>query len=52
MRPDNTKHIFTGVARKETILPANIAVFSEHAILNDGTPVQPTLLGQSQTIAN
>jgi hypothetical protein len=41
-----------GVARKGTILPANIAVFSEHAMLTDGTPVQPTLLGQPRTIDN
>jgi hypothetical protein len=52
MRPDNTKHIFVGVARKDTILPADIAVFSEHAIPNDGTPLQPTLFGQPHYIGN
>jgi hypothetical protein len=38
---DNTKHIFLDMARHDTILPAGIDVFGEHAILNDGTPLEP-----------
>jgi hypothetical protein len=52
MRPDNTKHIFTGVARKDTILPAGISTFDEHAILNDGTPLKPVLFEQPQVVGN
>ena len=41
--PATTKHIFTGVAQKGTILPAGYNTFTEHAWLNDGTEVEPTV---------
>jgi len=44
VRPDNSKHIFLGVARADTIVPAQTPLFHEHAILNDGTPVAPMVL--------
>jgi hypothetical protein len=47
---DNSKHIFVDVARHETILPAGIAVFGEHAQLNDGTPLDPVVLAQPSMI--
>lgn len=37
MRRDNTKQIFIGVARPDTILHPGIPSFREHARLNDGT---------------
>lgn len=42
--PSNAKHIFVDVARPETILPAEFPTFHEHAMLNDGTPVDPIVL--------
>ncbi len=41
--PANAKHIFTGVAQKGTIIPPGYNTFVEHAWLNDGTPVAPTV---------
>jgi hypothetical protein len=37
---DNAKHIFLDVARHDTVLPAGINVFRQHATLNDGTPLE------------
>ena len=42
--PETTKHIFIGVARRDTILPAGFACFAEHAMTNDGTPLEPMRL--------
>ena len=41
---DNAKHIFLDVARHDTILPAGVNVFRQHATLNDGTPLEPMVL--------
>ena len=41
--PDNAKHIFLDVARHDTVLPAGINVFQQHAMLNDGTPQEPVV---------
>ena len=41
--PDNAKHIFLDVARHDTVLPAGINVFQQHATLNDGTPLEPVV---------
>jgi hypothetical protein len=41
IRPDNAKHIFIGVARSDTLLPAGLACFAEHATTNEGEPLQP-----------
>ncbi len=40
----NTKHIFTGVARHDTIIPAGVNTFVEHATTNDGTPCEARIL--------
>jgi hypothetical protein len=50
IQPDNAKHIFIDVARHETILPAGVPTFHEHATLNDGTPVEPLLFAAPRTI--
>jgi hypothetical protein len=36
--PATAKHIFAGVARPETLLPAGLPIFERHAIEVDGTP--------------
>ncbi len=41
IRPDNAKHIFIGVARRDTLLPPGLACFAEHAMTNEGTPLEP-----------
>jgi hypothetical protein len=50
IRPDNSMHIFIDVARHETILPPGVSCFGEHAMRNDGTPLEPMMLDQPQTI--
>ena len=41
--PDNSKHIFVGVAQAETLVPPNTPVFKGHAMQNDGTPNEPVV---------
>jgi hypothetical protein len=41
--PDNAKHIFLDVARHDTVLPAGINVFQQHAMSNDGTLLEPVM---------
>jgi hypothetical protein len=48
IRPENSRHIFIDVARHKTILPPGIPSFGEHAIRNDGTPLQPVTFDQPQ----
>ena len=48
--PDNSKHIFLGVAQSETIVPAHTSTFMEHAFENDGTPIAPTVFDAPQKI--
>ena len=43
VRPDNAKHIFTEVARPDSILPAGIPCYEAHATTNNGGPLEPTL---------
>ena len=42
--PATARHIFVGVARHDTVLPAHLPIFREHAMLNDGTPLRATML--------
>ncbi len=50
IRDDNARHIFIGAARHDTILPAGIATFHEHALQNDGTPAEPLVFDQPHQI--
>ena len=52
IKPENSKHIFIDVARHETILPPNVACFSEHAMRNDGTPLEPVVFDQPQIVSS
>lgn len=48
--PENSKHIFLGVARKGTVIPPHINTFFEHAAHNDGTPIEPTMFDEPYVI--
>ncbi len=50
--PDNSKHIFLGIAQSETLIPAHTPVFIEHAMQNDGTPTAPTVFDAPQKIGD
>ncbi|MGE0222701.1 MAG: GFA family protein [Acetobacteraceae bacterium] len=44
----NARHIFVDAARHDTILPAGLPVFAQHAMANDGSPRQPVVFDQPQ----
>ena len=48
--PDNSRHIFIGVARHDTIIPAGIKAYAEHATRADGTDTEPVVFGIPHTI--
>lgn len=48
--PDNAKQIFTEMARPDSILMPDINVFSQHATLNDGTPLEPVVFGAPRAV--
>lgn len=52
MTPENSKHIFLGVAQNETIIPAHINAFTEHATQNDGSPIAPIVFDKPQKIGD
>ena len=43
LTPENSKHIFLGVAQRGTVIPPHTNTFVEHATENDGTPIAPTV---------
>jgi len=47
---DTSRHIYVGGARHDTILPAGVALFREHALLNDGTPREAMTLGEATEV--
>ena len=46
---DNSRHIYVDVARHDTILPAGVNLFGQHALLNDGTPLEPMTFDEPTT---
>jgi hypothetical protein len=44
IEPATAKHIFVSAARPDSIVPAGLAVFAEHAMSNDGKLHQPVIL--------
>lgn len=50
--PENSKHIFLGVARSGTIVPSGFNTFIEHATENDGTPIEPTVFASPQVMGD
>jgi len=45
-----SRHIFLDTAQNGTVIPAGFSTFRQHAMLNDGTPVEPVTFGQPRTI--
>lgn len=43
INPTSSKHIFLGVARSDTIIPAGVPTFVEHATSNDGAEQEATV---------
>jgi hypothetical protein len=41
--PEMTLHIFLDSAQNGTVIPAGVSTFRQHAMLNNGTPVAPTV---------
>jgi hypothetical protein len=41
--PEIIRHIFLDSAQKSTIIPGGVKTFRQHAMLNDGVPVAPTV---------
>jgi hypothetical protein len=41
--PKATQHIFLDSAQDGTVIPAGLRTFRQHAIRNDGTPVEPVV---------
>ncbi len=52
LTPENSKHIFLGVAQRGTVIPAHIDTFIEHATQDDGTPIASTVFDTPQIIGN
>jgi hypothetical protein len=50
MVPENSKHIFLGVARRGTVIPPGINTFAQHATQNDGTPIEPKVFAEPHII--
>jgi hypothetical protein len=48
--PQTSRHIFLNYAQAGTVIPADVSTFREHAMLNDGTPVEPMTFGQPHMI--
>ncbi len=48
--PHMSRHIFLDSAQNGTVIPAGFDTFREHAMLNDGTPVEPVAFEQAHTI--
>ena len=52
MKPSLSKHIFLGVARSDTVFPAGLPTFIEHATTNDGAPQKATVYDAPHQFGN
>ena len=43
IEPSTSKHIFLGVARSDSVIPAGLPTYTKHATTNDGTPQEATV---------
>jgi len=43
IEPATSKHIFLGMARKDTVVPAGLPTYVEHATTNDGVAHEPRI---------
>jgi hypothetical protein len=49
--PKTSRHIFLDSAQQGTVIPAGFKAYRQHATRNDGTPLEPLVFEQPQTIA-
>jgi hypothetical protein len=47
---ENTRHIFLNVAQCDTVIPAGIKCFDEHATTNEGIPIEPRVFNHHHLI--
>ena len=52
IKPESSKHIFLGVSRPDTVIPAGLPTFLEHATASDGTPQQETVYSTHHKIGS
>lgn len=50
MDPASSKHIFLGSARSDTVIPAGLPTFVEHATTNDGAACEATVFEHPRRI--
>lgn len=50
LTPENSKHIFLGVARRGSIIPSGLNTFHEHSMTAAGTPIEPTVFMEPRAI--
>jgi len=50
--PQMSKHIFLDTAQNGTVIPADVCTYRQHAVLNDGTAVEPVIFGQPHMIGS
>lgn len=49
--PKISMHIFLNSAQTGTVIPPGVNTFGQHAMLNDGSPVQPTIFREPHIIS-
>ena len=49
---ENARHIFVDSAQRGTVIPAEVAVFREHAIDGDGNPVAPRVFAALHVVGS
>lgn len=50
--PASSKHIFLGVSRADTVIPAGLPTFVEHATTRDGIPQEATVFAAHHKIGS
>ena len=50
--PETAKHIFLDSARPETLVPAGLPLFMQHAMTQDGKPVEPIVLDAPKPVSD
>jgi hypothetical protein len=50
--PSSSKHIFLGVSRADTVIPAGVPTFVEHAVANDGKAQEETVYATHHKIGS
>jgi len=48
--PDNSRHIFVGEARPDTVIPAGVPTYDKHIATRDGTPNDPVIYAEPHPV--